>query len=104
MALSAPIDVMPIGLPSLVEKFFVDRRRPCKVIHVTKLSGDTSGTVDTKLQYCKRVIVLKGDGTLDATATATTGFGAAGGTFTTTLASLTTGQTEMYVIAIGGRN
>jgi hypothetical protein len=104
MALSAPIDVTPVGIPSLVEKFFVDRRRPCKIIHVTKLSGDTSGTVDTKLQYVKRIILLKADGTLDATGTATVGFGAAGATFTTTLASLTTGGTELYVIAIGGRN
>lgn len=104
MGLSAPINVTPVGLESGVIKFFVDRRRPVKIIHVTKLSGDTSGTVDTLLQYCKKVIVLMGDGTLDATATATNGFGLNGATFTTTLATLTTGQTELYVIAIGGRN
>lgn len=104
MALSSPIDVTPVGLPSGVIRFFVDRRRPCKIIHVTKLSGDTSGTVDTLLPYVKRIILLKADGTLDTTGTATTGFGSNGGTFTTTLASLTTGGTELYVIAIGGRN
>jgi len=104
MALSAPIDITPIGLESGNIKFYVNRRRVVKIIHLTKLSGDTSGTVDTKLQYVRKIIVLKGDGTLDATATSTTGFGSNGGTFTTTLASLTTGQTEMYVIATGGRN
>lgn len=104
MALSAPIDVTPVGLESGVIKFFVDRRRPVKIIHVTKESADTSGTVDTKLQYVKKIILLKADGTLDITGTATVGFGSNGGTFTTTLATLTTGGTELYVIAIGGRN
>ena len=104
MALSAPIDVTAVGMASGVTGFFVNRRRPCKIIHVTKSSGDTSGTVDTKLRYVNQIILLKADGTLDTTGTATVGYGDSGGTFTTTLASLTTGGTELYVIAIGGRN
>jgi hypothetical protein len=103
MALSAPVAITPLTRPSGIPGFYVDRRRPCSIIHVTKSNGDTSGTVDTLLTYVKEVIILLADGTIDTTATATTGYGLNGATFSTVLASLTAG-TAFYVIAIGGRN
>lgn len=104
MAFSNPINIAALGNDSGITRFFVDRRRPCKVINVTKASGDTSGTVDCLMPYVKKVIVLKGDGTLDTTAVATAGYGSNGANFSSSLSSLTTGQTSIYVIAIGGRN
>jgi hypothetical protein len=102
MALSAPIPLV-LTRSSGRDGFFVDRYRRAKIIQVTKLNGDTSGSVDTLLQYCKEVVILKADGTVDTTATATTGYGSNGGTFTTVLASLSAG-TSFYVVAIGGKN
>ena len=103
MAFSAPTQLLPLRLESGVINFFTDRRRVTSITQHTKGNGDTTGTVDTYLRFVKKVIILKSDGTEDTTATATTGFGATGSTFSTVLGSLAAG-TSIYVIAIGGRN
>ena len=90
--------------PSGRNGFCVDRNRPCKIAPITKLTGDTTGSWDTGLEYVKEIIVLKSDLSVDSTAVGTTGSEGAGGTFTTTLTSLSTGYTAGYIIAIGGRN
>ena len=85
--------------------FFVDYRRRVKIIPFTKLTGDTtSGNVDTELTYCKEIIVLKNDMSVDSAAVPTTGFGSNGGTFTTSITALSTGYTTGYLICVGGKN
>ncbi len=94
-----------ITRPSGRNDFFVDYRRRVKIIPFTKLTGDTtSGNVDTELNYCKAITVLKADMTVDAAAVATTGKGASENTFTTSITSMSTGYTAGYLICEGGKN
>lgn len=87
--------------PSLANGFYIDRRRPCTIFYFVKLTGDTTLSLDTLLQWCKEVIVLGADGVTVIAATSTTGSGAPG-TFTTSLASLGAGLTG-FIICIGNR-
>ena len=104
MAFSASGGPIPITRPSGRNEFFVDFRKPCRVIPFTKLTGDTTGTLNTNLQYCREIIILKADLTEDTAAVKTTGFGSNGATFSSALTSLSTGYTAGYAICIGGKN
>jgi hypothetical protein len=80
-------------------------REHCTVFAGTKLNGDTTGVVDTKLRVLRQVIILLADGTtVDTTGTATAGSRGSGatvtGTVSTTLASLTAG-TSFFLICKG---
>lgn len=91
--------IIPPARPSGISGLSIDRRRPVTVFYFVKLTGDTTLSLDTKLQWLKEVIVLDADGVTVIAATSTTGSGAPG-SFTTALASLGAGLTG-FIICVG---
>lgn len=80
---------------------YVDKNRPVTMFYFVKLTGDTTASLDTKLQWCKEIIVLDADGVSVIAATSTTGSGAPG-SFTSALAALGAGLTG-FIICVGNK-
>jgi hypothetical protein len=100
MAVTTTRIIVP-ARPSGISGLYIDKRRPVTMFYFVKLTGDVAFSLDTKLQWCKEVIVLDADGVTVIAATSTTGSGAPG-TFTTALAALGAGLTG-FIICVGNK-
>lgn len=98
MAVTKVLIALPTTRRTANNQFRVSRKL-ARIFNLTKLSGDTTYTLDTGMQSAHEVIILDDTGAVISGAAGTTGVGGAG-TFSSALTGLGAG-TFVTVIVIG---